>query len=62
VNVNGQPIFPVAEVLRDRRIPFLFSTGYGASGVSGEYSGYHVLNKPFSEEELQHKMVLALGA
>jgi CheY-like chemotaxis protein len=60
VNVNGEPIFPVAEVLRERRIPFLFSTGYGASGLPEELSGYHVLNKPFSEDELRQKMALAL--
>jgi CheY-like chemotaxis protein len=62
VNVNGQPIFPVAEVLRERGIPFLFSTGYGASALPDAFSNYQVLNKPFSEEELQHKIALALGA
>jgi len=62
VNVDGEPIFPVAEVLRERRIPFLFSTGYGASGLPGEFSGHQVLGKPFSEDELRQKMALALVA
>lgn len=62
VNVNGQPIFPVAEILRKRGIPFLFSTGYGASGLPDAFSGHQVLSKPFSEEELQQKMALALCA
>jgi CheY-like chemotaxis protein len=29
VNLAGERVFPVARILRDRRIPFLFSTGYG---------------------------------
>lgn len=62
VNVAGARVFPVAGVLRARGIPFLFSTGYGAGGLPVEFSGHQVLNKPFSEEELQHKMALALGA
>jgi len=61
VNVNGQPVFPVAEVLRERQIPFVFSTGYGASGLPQEFDGHPVLGKPFSERELRKTIALALG-
>jgi CheY-like chemotaxis protein len=60
VNVAGVPVFPVAEVLRRREIPFLFSTGYGASGLPSEFLGHQVLGKPFSEKELQQKLALTL--
>src|SRR5690242_5285113 len=30
VNLDGQPVFAVARILQERRIPFFFSTGYGA--------------------------------
>lgn len=60
VNVAGSPVFPVAEILRERQIPFLFSTGYGASGLPTEFSGYPVLGKPFSDRELQQKLSLVL--
>ncbi|MCG6574758.1 response regulator [Pseudomonas sp. AF32] len=60
VNLAGERVFPVAQILRDRGIAFLFSTGYGASGVPAEFAGYPVLHKPFSESELQHKIGLAL--
>ncbi|WP_434557352.1 response regulator [Pseudomonas sp. Z5-35] len=60
VNLAGERVFPVAEILRSRDIPFLFSTGYGASGVPGEFAGYPVLHKPFSESELQQKIALTL--
>ncbi|KHK64844.1 response regulator [Pseudomonas frederiksbergensis] len=61
VNLAGERVFPVAEILRDRKIPFLFSTGYGASGVPAEFARYPVLHKPFSESELQLKIALTLN-
>ena len=29
VNLHGRPTWPVAEILRERGIPFMFATGYG---------------------------------
>lgn len=60
VNLAGERVFPVAETLQARGIPFLFSTGYGASGLPNAFSKHPVLHKPFSERDLQHKIVLAL--
>ncbi|XXD67906.1 response regulator [Pseudomonas sp. D2-30] len=60
VNLAGERVFPVAEILRDRKIPFLFSTGYGASGLPAEFAQCPVLHKPFSENELQLKIALTL--
>jgi CheY-like chemotaxis protein len=31
INVGGTVVFPVAEVLRERGIPFIFATGYGST-------------------------------
>ena len=60
VNLAGERVFPVADILRERQIPFLFSTGYGASGLPAEYAARPVLHKPFSESELRQKMAVAL--
>ncbi|MFQ6556215.1 response regulator [Pseudomonas sp. Lb2C1-1] len=60
VNLAGERVFPVAEILRGRHIPFLFSTGYGASGLPAEYAGCPVLHKPFSQSELQQKITVTL--
>ncbi|MGD8216678.1 response regulator [Pseudomonas thivervalensis] len=60
VNLAGERVFPVADILRNRQIPFLFSTGYGASGLPVEYAGRPVLHKPFSESELQQKIAVTL--
>lgn len=47
VNLAGSPSFPVAAVLRDRGLPFLFATGYGTKGIIEEFRSYPVLQKPF---------------
>ncbi|WP_274425311.1 response regulator [Chelativorans sp. YIM 93263] len=60
VNLDGQPVFPVAELLRERQIPLVFSTGYGTSGLPREFSSHPVLCKPFSMTELQQTVALAL--
>ncbi|MFZ0608591.1 MAG: response regulator, partial [Xanthobacteraceae bacterium] len=33
VNLNNRPITPVAEVLVERGVPFVFASGYGKRGV-----------------------------
>ncbi len=37
VNLNGQPITPVVEVLIARGVPFVFASGYGQRGVPEAY-------------------------
>jgi CheY-like chemotaxis protein len=52
VNLNGQPISPVADVLFDRGLPFIFATGYGQRGVPEPYRGTPTLQKPFQADAL----------
>ena len=52
VNLNGQPISPVVEVLRERGLPFVFATGYGQRGVPEPYRQTPTLQKPFQSEAL----------
>src|ERR1700680_4272365 len=33
VNLNGNAVYPVADVLMQRGVPFVFSTGYGERGL-----------------------------
>lgn len=53
VNLAGQRVFPVAEALSLKNIPFIFSSGYGAAGVPEEYRSAPVIPKPFRLEELE---------
>jgi CheY-like chemotaxis protein len=52
VNLGGQPIFPLADLLRERGRPFAFATGYGDAGLRDVDRGSPVLQKPFREGDL----------
>jgi len=52
VNLGGKPIFPVADALKARGVPFAFASGYGEAGLSEEHRGAAVLQKPFREADL----------
>lgn len=65
VNLNGQEIYPVAEVLMERGIPFAFSTGYGAQGLAERWQKHPTLQKPYHRDELYRmvdELALAGGA
>jgi CheY-like chemotaxis protein len=61
VNLGGERSFPVAHILHERGVPFMFSTGYGTSGLPDEFSECPVLGKPFSAKTLEETLARALG-
>jgi CheY-like chemotaxis protein len=62
VNLNGQPISPVVEVLRKRGLPFVFATGYGQRGVPEAYRETPTLQKPFQADALAKAIVAATSS
>lgn len=52
VNLGGETVFPVAEALRARRVPFVFSTGFGSCDLTERYPGAFLLTKPYPPEAL----------
>lgn len=56
VNLGGVMSFPVADALKRRGIPFLFTTGYGQTGLSEPYAAEPVLQKPFRSIELKEAL------
>jgi CheY-like chemotaxis protein len=52
VNLDGQPIAPVVEILVARGLPFVFATGYDLRGVPEAYRNRPTLQKPFQVEAL----------
>jgi DNA-binding response OmpR family regulator len=53
INLRGQEVYPLIELLDRRSVPFGFVTGYGASGVVKEFKQRPVLQKPFTTRELE---------
>jgi len=56
LNLAGARTDAVAEILRARGIPFMFATGYGAAGVTAEWSHVPVVQKPFQESDLSRAL------
>ena len=52
VNLHGEKSYLVADALKARGIPFIFSTGYGDHGERSAYSDRAVLRKPYLERDL----------
>ncbi|MDB5459117.1 MAG: hypothetical protein JWO72_858 [Caulobacteraceae bacterium] len=46
VNLGGDKVFPVADTLAERDIPFCFVTGYGAAALRPNDLGRPLLQKP----------------
>jgi CheY-like chemotaxis protein len=61
VNLGGQPIFPLADLLRERGAPFAFATGYGDAGLRAVDQGTPVLQKPFREGDLARVLIELRG-
>jgi len=53
VNLAGTPSFPVADALRDRGVPFVFTTGYGQQGLPERFADAPVLAKPFRRQDIE---------
>jgi CheY-like chemotaxis protein len=56
VNVGGELVYPVAEVLAARGVPFAFSTGYGERGMPEAYRDRPTLQKPFQLDGLEQAL------
>lgn len=61
VNLAGEPIYPMAEALARRGIPFVFSTGYGSTGIKDPFRDRPCVQKPYTQSELKRTLLAALG-
>jgi CheY-like chemotaxis protein len=61
INLGGEKVFPVAERLAARGVPFIFSTGYGAEGVPRDFAGVPTIAKPYLEETLKTALEAQIG-
>jgi two-component sensor histidine kinase/CheY-like chemotaxis protein len=53
MNLRGESVYPLADLLMARRIPFIFVTGYSKAGVESRFAGIHIVEKPATHEALQ---------
>ncbi|MEA1672679.1 response regulator [Nitrospirillum sp. BR 11163] len=60
VNLQGAPIYPVADLLAKAGVPFVFLTGYDRVTLDDRYQGTPVLQKPVRLSDLE-RALLGLG-
>ncbi len=61
VNLDGEMIYPLADVLTARGIPFIFVTGYGAESIDRRFVHIPVIQKPVERHTLQRIFVPNTG-
>ena len=62
INLAGERVYPVAQALSERNVPFVFATGYHRSMIRREHAGRPTLTKPYSLEQLIHQLLALLCA
>lgn len=53
VNIAGTPVYPVADALSARGVPFIFLTAYGSPVLPERYRDCRTLTKPIIETRLR---------
>jgi PAS domain S-box-containing protein len=57
INLGGEPIYPVAEALARRAIPYVFVTGYSADRIDPQFAHIRRLEKPVEPGMLRRLFV-----
>jgi PAS domain S-box-containing protein len=61
MNLNGEIVYPLAELLTAQSVPFLFVTGYAPDSIDPRFSSVPILQKPVLEEQLAMTLRDVLG-
>ena len=62
VNLDGAMSWEVAAILKDRGLPFVFSTGYDVAGVlPPDLAGSRIIAKPFDHHAVEELLRLAIS-
>ena len=52
MNLNGEIVYPLAELLTSQNVPFVFVTGYAPHSVDARFTTVPILQKPVLQDEL----------
>jgi CheY-like chemotaxis protein len=62
INLRGEMVYPVADALRERGVPFVFATGYDRAAIQAGYRDVPRWEKPFKLDELVEALPQLLPA
>jgi PAS domain S-box-containing protein len=60
MNLRGESVYPLAELLRSQNVPFVFVTGYSRS-VDERFSGIPIVQKPVTSDTLAQALYARFG-
>lgn len=60
INLHGGRSYPVAAILQERKLPFIFATGYGHVEEAGAFADVLTLAKPYRSSEIADALASAL--
>lgn len=60
INLRGERVFPVAEVLIERGVPFIFATGYDTAQIPERFAGFPTCKKPVTPERILSTLTRSL--
>jgi PAS domain S-box-containing protein len=59
VNLDGEMVYPLADLLTERGVPFIFVTGYGSESIDDRFTHIPVIQKPVERHVLQRIFVVS---
>ena len=62
INLHEGRVFPVADALRMRGVPFIFTTGYDTSAIPDAYAKFPCLQKPVDKNLVSRWLLDGLRA
>jgi CheY-like chemotaxis protein len=61
MNLKGESVYPLAELLQTQNVPFVFVTGYGRNGIDERFAHVPVVQKPVTAEALAQVLFTRFG-
>lgn len=61
VQLRGKDVFAISAALKSRKIPFVFTTGFGEAKIPAEYGDVPRFEKPFELEALIVALEASMG-
>lgn len=61
INLRGEMIYPAADVLVDRGVPFMFATGYDKSVIPSRFDAIARCEKPIGPDKLGNAVTVLIS-
>jgi CheY-like chemotaxis protein len=60
INIAEDEVYPIADLLASRGVPFVFATGYALESIQEEWRSRPIIRKPYHAEQLRAALENAL--